>query len=524
MKGYFVFLALHSYTVGFAQVPRIEASGLVSAATYTAPVAPGSLAALFGENLATSSVSAPSVPLPRILGGVQVLIGGRIAPLLYVSPNQINFQVPANTPVGHVPLVVSGLGGSSESVNVLVVSEVLGVFVRGEGRCGPGAILGMGSTGQTVVNSQLESAEPGDWISVFGTGGGVTYFPPGDGNPAPGIEPLSRHPIVPTITVGTGSKTLWPRRLFFGLAPGLVGVDQLVFQLPMESPEDCQVPLRFSIGDRSSQPVSISVKSGGGKCTPSELVGLASLVWTRTTTSGPAVSDRSTVEEFIARFSQGGRSWLAHPSPQRLVQTSVIIPRRGPECGAYIGANIQAGNLTLLTGQPIPSLSPVRSVDHEFLYRATVPDGTMAAGRLRVSAAGSPEVPAFMSELAVPPPIRIRTDLKPGTVIDSRTPFRIDWEGGRTESVVTLQVVSITEQIDALNGGGQVSVRGEEGSAALRPIQFSGGGRYYFPTRSGPVTVIVRVTPMLPTPFGQTVDGRHEWEDVYEFRGLTLSP
>ena len=226
--------------------------------------------------------------------------------------------------------------------------------------------------------------------------GGFTYFPPEDGSPAPGVEPLSRHAVSQEVNLGVGNKTIRPRDVFCGLAPGLDGVSQFVLQLPLEAPEDCQVPLRSSSGDRSSQPVSISVKSGGGKCTPSELVRLASLVWNRTTTSGPGVSDRSTVEGFTARFSQGGRSWLAHPPPQRLVQTSVIIPRRGPECGAYIGANIQAGNLTLFAGQPIPSLSPVRSVDHEFLYQATVPDGTMAAGRLRVSAAGSPEVPAVI--------------------------------------------------------------------------------------------------------------------------------
>jgi uncharacterized protein (TIGR03437 family) len=34
------------------------------------------------------------VPLPRTLGGVQVLVNGRPAPLFYVSPTQINFQLP----------------------------------------------------------------------------------------------------------------------------------------------------------------------------------------------------------------------------------------------------------------------------------------------------------------------------------------------------------------------------------------------------------------------------------------------
>ena len=61
-----------------------------------AKVAPGSLVTLLGQNFTSRTESAPSDadPLPRTLGGVEVYFDGIPAPLLYVSPSQINAQVP----------------------------------------------------------------------------------------------------------------------------------------------------------------------------------------------------------------------------------------------------------------------------------------------------------------------------------------------------------------------------------------------------------------------------------------------
>jgi len=60
------------------------------------PLAPGTLVQIFGSNLSTSDipVTAQSAPLPASINGTQVLIGGRPAPLYYVSKKQINAMVP----------------------------------------------------------------------------------------------------------------------------------------------------------------------------------------------------------------------------------------------------------------------------------------------------------------------------------------------------------------------------------------------------------------------------------------------
>jgi len=184
---------------------------------------------------------------------------------------------------------------------------------------------------------------------------------------------------------------------------------------------------------------------------------------------------------------------------------------------------MQAGSLSLGARGTVATLP---SPNGEFRYEGIVSDGAIASGRLGVGAVGSPEATAFTSELTVFSPIRLKIDLKPGTEIDSRAPVRVDWDEGSAELNVTVHVESISELPDDPTGGGQASVRGKDGSTTMVLVPLF-GYRKQFPTRSGPVTVVVRLTPMLSTPFdavGGNLDGRHELEQLFEFRGLTLRP
>jgi hypothetical protein len=102
---------LASAAIVCGQRPVISPNGVVNAASYygsavSDPVveagpnagAPGEIASIFGTNLAFMTLSAAGVPLRAMLGGTSVQVNGVAAPLFYVSPNQINFQVPT---VGH---------------------------------------------------------------------------------------------------------------------------------------------------------------------------------------------------------------------------------------------------------------------------------------------------------------------------------------------------------------------------------------------------------------------------------------
>ncbi|HLK19212.1 MAG TPA: hypothetical protein VKT81_09655, partial [Bryobacteraceae bacterium] len=89
---------------------------VTSAAAPSDLIAPNSLASLYGKDLASGIAHAGTQPLPAILGGVTLSVTDSAqktwpAPLLYVSPAQINFVVPDNTAPGMAQLVVQN-GGS----------------------------------------------------------------------------------------------------------------------------------------------------------------------------------------------------------------------------------------------------------------------------------------------------------------------------------------------------------------------------------------------------------------------------
>src|SRR5438477_11643979 len=72
-------------------------SAVLNAASYEALVSPGCLVTIFGSNLAPAPATASAVPLPSTLGGVSISVAGLAAPLLYVSPGQINALIPFET-------------------------------------------------------------------------------------------------------------------------------------------------------------------------------------------------------------------------------------------------------------------------------------------------------------------------------------------------------------------------------------------------------------------------------------------
>ncbi len=114
----------------------LDISGVVatSGASYVAgSLAPESIGSLFGTSLASSAVAATTVPLPTTLDGVQVQVKDfngitRNAPLFYVSPTQINFQVPPNTALGSTTVNVLLNGITVGSGTFQVNSVVPGMF------------------------------------------------------------------------------------------------------------------------------------------------------------------------------------------------------------------------------------------------------------------------------------------------------------------------------------------------------------------------------------------------------------
>jgi len=188
-------------------------SGSLAAGT---PVAPGSLASIFGS-FTGSATMAGSAPLPQKLGQTEVFIGGTAAPLLYVSPTQINLQIPSATGLGQFLAEVKVGGQTVARAPVTVVSRapgVLGVF-NADGR----------------ANSASNAARRGDSLQIYATGQGLGPGVAGvaDGAAA-GMMNLTRS--IPQVTLG-GQKVTVTRS---GLLAGAVGVWQVTVAIPMDAP------------------------------------------------------------------------------------------------------------------------------------------------------------------------------------------------------------------------------------------------------------------------------------------------
>lgn len=100
----------------------------VSAASFATRLAPQAIAAVFGANLANTTQAATAQPLPTSLAGTTVRVTDargteRLAPLFFVSPEQVNFLVPAGTANGTATVLVT-VDGTSFADGPLIVGNV----------------------------------------------------------------------------------------------------------------------------------------------------------------------------------------------------------------------------------------------------------------------------------------------------------------------------------------------------------------------------------------------------------------
>jgi uncharacterized protein (TIGR03437 family) len=113
--------------------PSSAISALVSAASATiTKLAPGSIATAYGSNLSTASGVPSMTPLPTTFDQTAVTITDvsgvqAAAPLFYVSPSQINFEVPDGVAVGTAQVTVASPAGTTDA-NVQIANIAPGIF------------------------------------------------------------------------------------------------------------------------------------------------------------------------------------------------------------------------------------------------------------------------------------------------------------------------------------------------------------------------------------------------------------
>jgi uncharacterized protein (TIGR03437 family) len=141
----------------------------VSAASYRGnALAPELITAAFGTGLAVVTQASSAMPLPTNLGGTQVIVRDstgtdRAAPLFFVSPTQVNYQIPPNTLSGNATVTVTSWNGAVSRSTVQIGTVAPGLFtLSATGRGLPAAVVERdkaNGTRSTEALAQFDSSQ-----------------------------------------------------------------------------------------------------------------------------------------------------------------------------------------------------------------------------------------------------------------------------------------------------------------------------------------------------------------------------
>lgn len=218
--------------------PALEsANAVVDAAAFRPGMVPGSLASVFGINLAPTPQGA-TLPLPTRLNGVRLLVNGAPANLLFVGETQINFLVPEGLTAGTAQIQVENAVGTSNAVAAQVFTERPAIFF--DAASGIAAALVNGTS--AITSSRPIAA--GEILEIYCTGLGAFSDP---------ATSTLRVPL--RVTVGGVHAEV----LFAGLAPGFNGLYQVNVRIPAGVPPG-RANLQLVQGDQTSNEPQIVIR------------------------------------------------------------------------------------------------------------------------------------------------------------------------------------------------------------------------------------------------------------------------
>jgi adhesin/invasin len=212
----------------------------MNAASFHPGGAPGAIMTIFGIALSDKTYQAQSFPLPTQLGPTTVAVNGNLAPLYFVSPSQINFQMPSGAQAANVQVVVNN--SSVLSTRPLAAQTHISELTAVD----PGMFVNAGNRA-AALNQDFSMHTPatplaaGALVLLFMTGQGAITPPLPDGTAAP-ADPLSLINGVVDVTIGDKQAGV----VYAGMAPGFAGLAQI----------NAVIPSGLAPGD---QPVFITV-------------------------------------------------------------------------------------------------------------------------------------------------------------------------------------------------------------------------------------------------------------------------
>jgi uncharacterized protein (TIGR03437 family) len=211
-------------------------------------LAPGSIVYISGSNLAGTLTQASFIPLPTLLNGTSVRIGGLPAPLYYAGAGQINAQIPFELDASRQYQVVVSANGALTAPQTIQLQPATPALAASA----DGSLIAQHWADNSLV-SAASPAKPGEYLVMYLVGMGATDHPPASGAASPS-DPLARAVSPPTVTLGGATAPV----LFAGLAPGWVGLYQIDIQVP-DVPADGNLLLTVSQGGVVSNATTLPV-------------------------------------------------------------------------------------------------------------------------------------------------------------------------------------------------------------------------------------------------------------------------
>ena len=230
--------------------PRIASGGVVLAAgtPVVRRIAPNAIVSVFGQDFAppgrrTLVVDAASGLIASNLASTCLEIGGASAPLFLVSPAQINAQVPHGLTAEQAAVtVVRGCGTANErrsaaaTVAAAAVSPAFFNAVNNPDGRNPVIALrggGNGLVGSPELGAAYAPAEPGETVTLYGTGFGATD-PPLEAGRIPGVAAQ----LIQAPVFSFGGMAVPPEDIVYaGAAPCCAGLYQFAVRLPRGLPD-----------------------------------------------------------------------------------------------------------------------------------------------------------------------------------------------------------------------------------------------------------------------------------------------
>jgi uncharacterized protein (TIGR03437 family) len=246
-------------TVAAAPVTAATFTVVLSASGQVEPFAAQSIVSAYGTNLATGTATASSLSQPTSLDGTTVTVTdsagvARLAPLFFVSPGQVNCEIPVGTAAGAATMSIENQNEITQNATIQIGSVSPGLFALNASGLIAALVL--------PVDSGVQGALQPDY--QLGAGNSVVPLPINLGSAADQIylEMYGtgiRNANVSSVTVTVGGLSV--PVLFAGAAPGFAGEDQVnIGPLPRTLAGQGNVNIVLTADGQAANTVNVTIQ------------------------------------------------------------------------------------------------------------------------------------------------------------------------------------------------------------------------------------------------------------------------